>query len=439
MQASLETLSNLERRLKVAVPMDQINNEVDTRLKRLQRTVKLHGFRPGKVPFKVVAQQYGLQVRQEVLGDTVERTFGEAVREKNLRVAGYPRIETSARDGVEETEAAPAFEFTATFEVFPEITVGDLSAATIERPVVEIGAAEIDKTIDVLRKQRTEYLPVTRAAATGDVVVIDYVGKIDDVAFDGGTANGQAVVIGDGRLLPDFESNLPGLTIGESRSFDVTFPADYHGADVAGKKATFTVTLKAVQEQKLPAVDAEFARSLGVADGDIEKMRADVKANLEREVARRVQARVKDQALKAMLDASKLEVPKALVEMEIDRLIQGMAENMKNRGMEQKVEDMPRDLFEQEARRRVTIGLVLADLVRREGIRAEPEQVRAMVEDYAQSYEQPQEVIQWYFQSPDRIREIESVVVENNVVEWMLSKAQVSDKPTPFDELMGNA
>ncbi len=439
MQASLETLSNLERRLKVAVPMDQINNEVDTRLKRLQRTVKLHGFRPGKVPFKVVAQQYGLQVRQEVLGDTVERTFGEAVREKNLRVAGYPRIETSARDGVEETEAAPAFEFTATFEVFPEITVGDLSAATIERPVVEIGAAEIDKTIDVLRKQRTEYLPVTRAAATGDVVVIDYVGKIDDVAFDGGTANGQAVVIGDGRLLPDFESNLPGLTIGESRSFDVTFPADYHGADVAGKKATFTVTLKAVQEQKLPAVDAEFARSLGVADGDIEKMRADVKANLEREVARRVQARVKDQALKAMLDASKLEVPKALVEMEIDRLIQGMAENMKNRGMEQKVEDMPRDLFEQEARRRVTIGLVLADLVRREGIRAEPEQVKAMVEDYAQSYEQPQEVIQWYFQSPDRIREIESVVVENNVVEWMLSKAQVSDKPTPFDELMGNA
>jgi len=439
MQASLETLSNLERRLKVAVPMDQINNEVDTRLKRLQRTVKLHGFRPRKVPFKVVAQQYGLQVRQEVLGDTVERTFGEAVREKNLRVAGYPRIETSARDGVEETEAAPAFEFTATFEVFPEITVGDLSAATIERPVVEIGAAEIDKTIDVLRKQRTEYLPVTRAAATGDVVVIDYVGKIDDVAFDGGTANGQAVVIGDGRLLPDFESNLPGLTIGESRSFDVTFPADYHGADVAGKKATFTVTLKAVQEQKLPAVDAEFAKSLGVADGDIEKMRADVKANLEREVARRVQARVKDQALKAMLDASKLEVPKALVEMEIDRLIQGMAENMKNRGMEQKVEDMPRDLFEQEARRRVTIGLVLADLVRREGIRAEPEQVKAMVEDYAQSYEQPQEVIQWYFQSPDRIREIESVVVENNVVEWMLSKAQVSDKPTPFDELMGNA
>jgi trigger factor len=439
MQASLETLSNLERRLKVAVPMDQINNEVDTRLKRLQRTVKLHGFRPGKVPFKVVAQQYGLQVRQEVLGDTVERTFGEAVREKNLRVAGYPRIETSAREGVEATEGAPSFEFTATFEVFPEITVGDLSTATIERPVVEIGAVEIDKTIDVLRKQRTEYLPVTRAAATGDVVVIDYVGKIDDVAFDGGTANGQAVVIGDGRLLPDFESNLPGLTIGESRSFDVTFPADYHGADVAGKTATFTVTLKAVQEQKLPEVDAEFARSLGVDDGDIEKMRADVKANLEREVARRVQARVKDQALKAMLDASKLEVPKALVEMEIDRLIQGMAENMKNRGMEQKIEDMPRDLFEQEARRRVTIGLVLADLVRREGIKAEPEQVRAMVEDYAQSYEQPQEVIQWYFQSPERIREIESVVVENNVVEWMLSKAQVSDKPTPFDELMGNA
>lgn len=434
MQASLETLSNLERRLKVAVPMDQINNEVDNRLKRLQRTVKLHGFRPGKVPFKVVVQQYGLQVRQEVLGDTVERTFGEAVREKNLRVAGYPTIETAARG-----EAEPAFEFTATFEVFPEITVGDLTTAKIERPVVEVGDAEIDKTIDVLRKQRTQYMPVTRAAASGDVVVIDYTGQIDGVPFEGGTANGQAVVIGDGRLLPDFEANLPGMTVGETRTFDLTFPADYHGTDVAGKNATFSVTLKAVQEQKLPEVDAEFARSLGVPDGDIEKMRADVRANLEREVARRVQARVKDQALKAMLDASTLEVPKALVEMEIDRLIQGTAESMKARGMPQQLDNMPRDVFEQEARRRVTIGLVLADLVRRENIKAEPEQVRAMIEDYAQSYEQPQEVIQWYFQSPDRVREIESVVVENNVVAWMLAKAQVSDAPTPFDELMGNA
>lgn len=433
MATQLETIGSLQRRLTLSVPMADVDKEVGDRLRKLARTVKMSGFRPGKVPMRIIEQSYGPQVHAEVLGDAVSAAFSGAVDEHKLRVAGQPSIERH--------EAAPegSLGFHATFEVYPDVVLGDVKALAIERAQCTVGDAEVDKTIDVLRKQRTEYLPVTRAAATGDVVVIDYVGKIDDVAFDGGTANGQAVVIGDGRLLPDFESNLPGLTIGESRSFDVTFPADYHGADVAGKTATFTVTLKAVQEQKLPEVDAEFARSLGVDDGDIEKMRADVKANLEREVARRVQARVKDQALKAMLDASKLEVPKALVEMEIDRLIQGMAENMKNRGMEQKIEDMPRDLFEQEARRRVTIGLVLADLVRREGIKAEPEQVRAMVEDYAQSYEQPQEVIQWYFQSPERIREIESVVVENNVVEWMLSKAQVSDKPTPFDELMGNA
>ncbi len=434
MQASLETLSSLERRLKVAVPMDQINTEIDNRLKRLQRTVKLHGFRPGKVPFKVVAQQYGPQVRQEVLGDTVERTFGDAVREKNLRVAGYPRIETAPR-----AEAENAFEFTATFEIFPEITVGDLSAVAIDRPTVEVGDAEIDKTVEVLRKQRTQYLPVDRPAAVGDAVVIDYIGKIDGVAFEGGSANGQAVALGEGRLLPDFEAAIPGMTVGETRTFELTFPADYHGAEVAGKKASFDVTLQLVQEQNLPPLDAEFAKGLGIPDGDIEKMRADVRANLEREVKRRVQARVKDQVLKALIDASTLEVPKALIEMEIDRLMQGTAESLKARGMGDQAGTMPRDVFEQEARRRVTIGLVLAELVKREGVKAEPEQVRAMVQDYAQSYEHPDEVVRWYYQSPDRVREVESVVVENNVVDWVLAKAKVTETPTPFDDLMGKA
>jgi trigger factor len=434
MQASLETLSTLERRLKVSVPFDQIDGEVDARLKRLQRTVKLHGFRPGKVPLKVVAQQFGAQVRQEVLGDTVERTFSEAVREKNLRVAGFPRIEPSPSEG-----APSAFEFTATFEVFPEITMGDLSAAVIERPRVRIGDAEVDKTIEVLRKQRTTLEDVERPADDGLVVVLDYTGRIEGQPFEGGQAQGQAVVLGEGSLLPDFEAGVKGMRAGETRTFDVTFPADYHGSEVAGKTAQFEVTVVKVQEQRLPEVDAEFARSLGIADGDLAKMREDIRANLEREVSRRIQRRVKDQVLKVLLDTAKFEVPKALIDMEVNRLMEGMAESLKARGMARQTESMPRDVFEPEARRRVGIGLVLAELVKREGIKATPEQVKQMVEDYAQSYEQPDEVVRWYYQSPDRIREVESVVLENNVVEWVLGKVQVADKDTAFDELMGNA
>jgi trigger factor len=434
MQASIETLGTLERRLKVAVPLDQINTEVDNRLKRLQRTVKLHGFRPGKVPIKVVVQQYGMQVRQEVLGDMVERTFGEAVREKNLRVAGMPRIE--AKPAAETPEN---FEFTATFEVFPEIELGDLSGHAIDRPVVTVGDAEVDKTVEVLRKQRTSYDPVERAAAKGDLVIIDYQGRIDGVPFEGGEAKGQAVTVGEGRLLPEFEAVLEGLSAGAERTFELTFPEDYHGQEVAGKRAEFTVTLHKVQEAKVPALDAEFARALGIEDGDLGRMRADVKANLEREVKRRVQQRVKDQALKVLLDASKFEVPKALIESETDRLAAGMVENLRGRGMNPEDMNIPREAFEPESRRRVSIGLVLNDLVKREGIKAEPEQIRAMIDEYAQSYEKPEEVVRWYYQSPERVREVEAVVLENNVVEWVLGRAKVSERDTPFDEMMGGA
>lgn len=432
MQASLETLGTLERRLKVAVPMDQINTEIENRLKRIQRTAKLSGFRPGKVPMKVVAQQYGLQVRQEVLGDTVERSFGQAVRENNLRVAGMPRIEALP-------EASGAFEFTATFEVFPEVTVGTFEDVTIERPQLQIGDAEIDRTLEVLRKQRTRYEPVTRAAGAADVVVIDYEGQIDGAVFEGGSAQGQAVVLGEGRLLPDFESNLNGMSAGESRTFELTFPEDYHGKEVAGKKASFTVTLHSVQEPIVPEINADLARELGVEDGDIGKMREDIRANLEREVKRRVQQRVKDQVLKVLIERAQLEVPKSLIDAEMDRLMQGMAESLKARGMTDQAAGMPRDVFEPEARRRVTIGLVLAEIVKTEKIKAEPEQVKAVVEDYAQSYERPDDVVRWYYQSPDRVREIESVVIENNVVEWLLAKSTVVEKPTAFEELMGNA
>ncbi len=434
MQASLETLSSLERRLKVAVPMDQIDTEVGNRLKRLQRTAKLQGFRPGKVPLRVVEQQYGPQVRQEVLGDTVERTFTEAVREKNLRVAGSPRIEATP-----VADAAGEFAFTATFEIFPDIVLGDVSGVTIERAHVDVTEAEVDKTLEVLRKQRTEYADVTRPAQAGDVADIDYRGTIDGVAFDGGEAKGQAVVLGEGKLLPDFEAGVVGLSAGETKSFEVTFPADYHGAEVAGKVAVFEVTLNGVREARLPPIDAAFAQSLGIADGDLDRMREDVRSNLGREVKRRVQARTKDLVLKALLEVSRLEVPKALIDMEVDRLMAGMAESLKQRGMTGQAANMPREAFEEEARRRVTIGLILAELVKTQGIKAQPEQVKAMIEDYAQSYERPEEVIRWYYQSADRVREVESVVIENNIVEWVLGNAKVVDTPMPFDDLMGGS
>jgi len=434
MQASLETLSTLERRLKVAVPVNQINSEVENRLKRLQRTVKLHGFRPGKVPMKVVVQQFGPKVRQEVLGDTVEKTFGEAVREKNLRVAGYPRIEAKPA-----ADAAAEFEFTATFEVFPEVKIGELSSATIERPTVSVGEGEVEKTIEVLRKQRVRHEHVNRAAGSGDVVVIDYSGAIEGKPFDGGSAEGQSVVLGEGRLLPDFEAALVSMTAGQSKSFELTFPADYHGTDVAGKTAVFEVRLHNVQESILPEVNAEFAKSLGVEDGDLQKMRTDVRANLEREVKRRVQTRIKDQALKTLLEAATLEVPKALIDMEIERLSGQMAENLRGRGMKPEAMNMPREMFEQEARRRVSIGLVLNELVKQHSIKAQPDQIKAMIEEYAESYEHPEEVVRWYYQSGDRVREVEAVVLENNVVEWVLGNTKVVEKSTPFEELMGSA
>ncbi len=434
MQANLETLSSLERRLSVTLPLDKVNSEVETRLKRLARTVKLHGFRPGKVPMKIVEQQFGGQVRQEVLGDAVQQSFGEAVKEKNLRVAGYPRIEVKPGQTPEDK-----FEYIATFEVYPEFSVGELGQAKIERPVVSIGDAEVDKTIDILRKQRTHYHAVERGAQQGDQVLMDYRGTIDGVAFDGGTGADQNAQLGGGQLLADFEKNLVGMKAGDSREFDLRFPDDYHGKEVAGKNARFSVQVKQVQEPHVPEADAAFAKSLGIADGDLSKMRADVKANLEREVKRRAESRVKDQVMKSLLDATKVEVPRALVDMEVDRLMHNMRHDLEQRGLKADQVPMPKEAFEPEAVRRVTLGLILAETVRLHKLEAKPEQVKAVVQEYAASYEKPEEVVRWYFQQPERLREVESIVLEDNVVQWALSNAKVEDKTTAFDELMGNA
>jgi trigger factor len=414
--------------------MVEIDQEIDSRLKKLSRTVKMHGFRPGKVPLKVVQQQYGPQVRQEVLGDALQRSFGEAVRQQNLRVAGYPRFEPKPL-----SDGASDFEYSATFEVYPEVQLGDIAGRRIERPQLEVGDAEVDRTLEIMRKQRVHYHTVERPAQTGDRVTMSYTGSIDGTEFPGGKAENQNVVLGEGQLLPDFDSQLSGVKAGDSKSFEVKFPDDYHGKEVAGKTARFDVSVSEVAAPHVPDIDAEFAKSLGIEDGDLQKMRNEIRTNVGREVRTRLKARLKDQVMQALLDTTSVEVPKALVEGEVERLRELMRQDFAARGMALK-DDMPlpAEIFQAQAQRRVTLGLILAEIVKTHQLQAKPEQVRAIVEEVAQSYENPPELVRWYYQSPERLREIESMVLEDNVVEWALKTATVEDKPVEFDELMGN-
>lgn len=433
MTSTIENLGQLERRLTMAVATADIDRQVDERLKRLARTVRMAGFRPGKVPFKIVAQQYGPQVRSEVIGDAVQQSFTDAVREQNLRIAGYPRIEPR------EVATTDRMEFSATFEVYPDIAPGELSATTVERPVLTVGDDEVERTLQVLRKQRTQYESVERAAARGDRVTVDFTGTIDGAEFPGGKGTDFAFVLGEGRMLPDFEAGLVGLRAGETRAIPVVFPADYQSADLAGKTASFSVAVKKVEVARLPEVDAAFAKSLGVADGDLAKMRTEIKANVEREVKKRLGAELKNKIMQALLDTTKVELPRALVGAEVERLVANARADLQARGV--KMENVPIDpqLFEEQAKRRVALGLILAELVKQHALAAKPEQVRKLVEDQAESYEQPTEVVKWFYSQPERLAEFEGLAVEENVIEWVLRHAKVVDKPVAFEQLMGSA
>ncbi len=434
MQTSLENLGQLERRLNMAVPVEEIEKQVDERLKKLSRTLRMSGFRPGKVPLKLVSQQYGPQVRSEVVGDAVQKAFGDAVREQNLRVAGYPRIEPKPGEA-----DAKSIEFSATFEIYPEVVLGDVGASVIERPALTVGEAEVDKTLQILRKQRQHFHQVERSAAEGDRVTADFLGKIDGVEFAGGKASDFVFVLGEKKMLPEFEANTIGLTAGGSKTFELKFPADYHGKDVAGKTASFELTAKLVEEPHLPEVDAEFAQSLGVADGDLVKMRSEIKANIEREVKKRAQSDIKNKVMQVMLDTTKLDLPKALVEMETQRLVQSTREDLEARGVKMEQIPLNPEMFEEQARRRVSLGLIMSEMVKVHALAAKPEQVRAMVEEQAESYEHPDEVVKWLYSQPQRLSEMESLVLEDNVVAWVLAHAKVEDKAVNFDEFMGKA
>lgn len=430
MQVQLETLSGLERRMSIALPLAAIDAQVTERLKRVARTAKIQGFRPGKAPAKIVEMNYGAQVREEVLGEQVQQAFYKAAAEQKLRVAGYPRFEPAEGD-------AESFKFAAAFEVFPEVVVGDLAGKEIEKPKTEVTDAEIDKTVDILRKQRTRFNRVEREAANGDRVIIDFKGAIDGVAFEGGSSENFPFMLGQGQMLPEFEAGIIGMKEGEIKSVVVSFPADYHGKDVAGKTAVFEILVKNVAEAQLPEVNEEFAKQLGIADGDVAKMRAEIRKNVEREVKRRLSAQIKENVMQALIDVTPMDLPKALVDLEVGRLMEQARQDLAQRGMQVKDMPLPADLFTQQAERRVALGLILSAVVEANKLEAKPEQVKALVEEFAESYEQPEDVIQWYYASQERLEGPTSMVLEDNVVEFVLGKANVVEKDVSFETLMG--
>ncbi|HEX4522093.1 MAG TPA: trigger factor [Casimicrobiaceae bacterium] len=430
MQTTLETLGQLERRLNVAVPLEQIDGEVHKRLARLAKTVKIAGFRPGKVPLKMVAQQYGPQVRSDVISDTVQASLNDAIREQNLRVAGYPRIEPK------EAAAGDQLEFSAIFEVYPEIQLGELSGVTIERPVSEVTPADVDRTIEILRHQNVRYEVVARPAGHGDRAVVDFTGTIAGVAFPGGQAKDFPIVIGEARMLPEFESALMGMTAGETKTFGLTFPADYHGKEVAGKAAEFTMTVQSVSEPKLPQVDSEFAVKFGIASGSVEELRAEIGANLKLELKRKIEGVLREQVLHALKSTSDLIVPRSLVELEAQRLLERAVADLQGRGVKAEDMQLSADTFRPQAEERVAYGLIVNEITRVYQLSPKPEQVLALVREAAQAYEQPEAVVRWHYEKPGRLNEFEAQAVEQNVVEWALQRARVEDRPTSFSTLM---
>jgi trigger factor len=433
MTVTVETLEKLERKMTLTLPLGLVQSEVQSRLKKLARTVKMDGFRPGKVPMNVVTQRYGYSVHYEVMNDKVGEAFATAANEAKLRVAGQPQI--TEKDASPEGEMA----FDAVFEVYPEVKIADLSSAEVKKISAEVTDTAIDKTLDILRKQRRTFAQRAHDAPAqdGDRVTVDFEGKIDGEAFAGGKADEFQFILGDGQMLKEFEEATRGMKSGESKTFQMAFPADYHGKEVAGKSADFMVSLKKIESAHLPEVNEALAKSLGIADATVDGLRTDVRKNLEREVKFRLLARNKQAVMDALMAKAELDLPKTSVQAEINRLMEGARADLKQRGIKDADKaPMPEDIFRPQAERRVRLGLVVAELVRSNGLQAKPEQIKAHIEELAASYEKPADVLRWYYSDNNRLAEVEAIVIENNVTEFVLAKAIISETSMSFDELM---
>lgn len=434
MAVSVEKISNLERRMTIKVPLAPLEGQIRQRLSQISRTAKFAGFRPGKAPIGLVNQHYGDQVRDEVYSKAVETSFGEAVEENKLRVAGFPNIEHKPF-----AEAAQDFEYIATFEVFPEIKLNDLSKVKIDKPALEVGDADVEKTLEVLVKQRVTFDPVKRASKKGDRVNISLIASIDGQEVERTADNGIDLVLGEPGRMAAFDDALIGAKAGSTKTFEIAYPADHNPAQLAGKTVSYQVTFNSVAQPVLPAVDAEFAKSLGVEDGNIDTMKAEIKASLEQEVEKRIKARVKEAVFNALVEHVEIEAPKAVIGSEINRLMQMTAQNLQQRGMDPKAIQLEPGMFEQQAKRNATLRMILAEVVNANNLQATPDQIRAMVETFAQSYEKPDDLVNWYYTDVKRLDEPAALATEENVVNWVLNQVKVSNKKIKFDELMASA
>lgn len=430
MQVSVETTSGLERRMTIEVPEERVETEVQNRLRNLARTTRLKGFRPGKVPLKVVERQYGGQVRQEVIGEVIQSTFSEAVAQEQLQPAGMPDIEPK------ELEKGKNLQYVATFEVMPQVEVASLEGVAVETPKAEVTDADIDNMLETLRKQQAKWVEADRAADEGDRVTVDFEGTVGGETFQGNKGTDVPVTLGGGRMIPGFEDGLKGLKAGDEKTLEVTFPEDYGSAEVAGKDAKFEVKVKKVEEPELPAIDADFAKALGVNTEDMDEFRAEVRQSMERELKQNLKAQVKQQVMDKLLEVNNIELPQALIEQESQALAQQLQQQMQGAQQGKGAPQLEPSMFADQAKRRVALGLILSELVQSNEIKADPEKVRAAVEEVASTYEQPDEVIKFYYSDQRRLAEVESMVLEDAVVDWVLDNAKVQEKQASFDEIM---
>jgi trigger factor len=427
MQVSVESISKLERRMQVQVPAERVSKEIDARLKNLSRTARLNGFRPGKAPIKVIRQQFGTQVHREVIGELLQSSFAEAVTEKQLSPAGNPRIEPQTMDEGQDLT------YTATFEVFPEVALRPMDSLELERITAEVTESDIDAMIERLRKQQMKYSPVSRAAAAGDKVTLDFVGKIDGVEFAGGKGENIAIVLGEGRMLPDLEQGLVGASLSEHRDISVNFPADYRATELAGKAAIFSTEIKTVEEPTLPELDEEFCTSFGVTEGGIPKLREDVAANMRRELEQNLRNRNKAAVMEKLYQANPIDVPNALLESQIRDM---QVEAMRRAGAKDVSQAPPREPLVEPARRRVALGLIFNDVIRRENLVLDPKRSNARLDEMVGAYGDAAALKRAYLQNADAMRQVESLALEDQVVDWILAHAKVRDTVSTFKEVM---
>ncbi len=431
MATAVETLSNLERRITVKVPVEPLQKEMSTRFQRLTRTAKVPGFRPGKAPLKMIEQQYGPQVKEEVFAEAIETSFGQAIQENKLRVIGMPNIQHKPLNQVHEE-----FEYTATFEVFPEVTLGDFKAVSIEKPEAQITDKDVNKTIDVLLKQRAQFIESKEGSAKGDRLTLTLTSFINDKQVETTGDKPIQIILGDDSRFAIFDDHLVGGKAGESKTFDVNYPETHNPKELAGKKVQYNVNFIVVAKPKLPEVNGQFAQSLGVADGNVDKMRKEIKQSLEQELDKRVQIKLKEQVFTQLLDICEVDLPKALINVEINRMAQSTYANLKQRGADLKQFKLEPSMFEDQAKKTCKLRLVLAEIVDKNSLRASPDQIKAMVNEFALNFDDTEEAVQWFYAEPSRLEEPTALATEVNVVEWFMTQCKVQNKKTTFDELM---